>query len=154
MARFDRLDISGQPNNAEVEALMNSDRELAKPLDDERMTIQTRKRNGVVENRDVKVGDTMNAFQRLLENKRSELQGLLLKLQGVDDEIKESMTDIAQTESNEMKKSKNELNVVLEAMADKARSSKSQTKSEIRKAQKEEKALSDQFNHRLQGIMD
>ena len=160
IARVDGVDIKGQPLNVpslpskdEINALAEEDLALTKPVDDELMTIQNCRKNGSVETKEVKLGDTMHPFKKLVDQKRAELEGLLEELKDVDAEIAAARKDVTETEQCEVKKAKKELNAELESLIDQASAIKEQTLAEVKKARQEGQAAKVEMRRKIDELM-
>ncbi|KAK3686323.1 monothiol glutaredoxin grx5 [Vermiconidia calcicola] len=156
VARVDDLNVDGQPQGpgkAELDEVIAVDAALSKPLDEERMTIQNHRRNGTVETKEIKLGDTMLAFEKLLERKRSELESLLEDLSETDAEIMATKRSIVDTEKKAVKTIKDALGTELASFMQQAESIKKHTAAAIEKAQKEEKAENKEKNRKLEELI-
>ena len=122
-------------------------------MDEERMTIQNHRRNGAVETKEIKLGDTMLAFEKLVEKKRSELESLLQDLSEVDAEIVATKQSIVDNEKKAVKKMKDALGAELASFMQQAESIKKHTMAAIEKAQKEEKAENKEKNRKLEELI-
>ncbi|KAK3706004.1 hypothetical protein LTR37_012998 [Vermiconidia calcicola] len=156
IARVDGLNVDGQPprpGKAELDEVIAVDAALSKPMDEERMTIQNHRRNGAVETKEIKLGDTMLAFEKLVEKKRSELESLLQDLSEVDAEIVATKQSIVDNEKKAVKKMKDALGAELASFMQQAESIKKHTMAAIEKAQKEEKAENKEKNRKLEELI-
>ena len=160
IARVDGLSVNGQPllisgmpTKGDIESLVGEDLELSKPLSEARMTIEYARKSGKVESKEVKLGDTINAFQKLVEQKRAELGSLLNDFSDVNDELAATKKDIMHAEAKEVKHEKSKLNAELLKLAEEAKVIKEQTLTDIKNARKEDKDDQADRNRRFMDYM-
>ena len=148
------LDIPGVPTKADLDALAAEELALSKPLDEERMTVQSHRRNGTVETKEVKLGDTMQWFENLEATKRAELESLRKELKDVDEEIAAAKEDVVKMEKKQVKKAKGAFNDELNSLIDQAEAVKNQTLAEIKKAQEEEESAKAERSQKMREFME
>ena len=93
MARIDGIDINGKslnipgaPSDAALQA-MEIDANLFKPLEEDVLTISVTKSDGTVAMKNVKLGDSMQKLENLIETSRAKLSRLTKELEEVNAEI-------------------------------------------------------------------
>jgi len=92
-ARIDGMDINGKsleipgvPSDAALQA-MQVDANLFKSLEEDVVTISVTKSDGTVAMKNVKLGDSMNKLENLIEDSRVKLTRLAKELEEVNEEI-------------------------------------------------------------------
>jgi hypothetical protein len=145
------LNTTGVPTQAEINALVAADHELSKPLEDDVLTVRVR-RTGKVE--DVRLGDTLDAYEVTVERKRAEIAELLEQLKVVNAEIAAAQKDAVHAENVEVRKVKKELDAQLDVFKDEAARIKQQTLDESKKALKEDKNAKKVFESKLNALYD
>lgn len=159
LARVDGLSVDGHPlqtdeslSKADIENIIDEEAKFAQPFEDEKVIVHCRDRRGKSYERQVKVGDTIRKFGRLVEQKRAELDGLLEELREVDDQIVAAREDIIQTEKVEGGKLRRQLHSDLDALAKAAKEAKEQTVEHVAQARKAERAAADGEKRKLQEL--
>lgn len=160
LARVDCMDMNGKPMTkagmsikAETESAITDRLALSKPLEEERMTIQNQRKNGLVTTKDVKLGDTLQACQSLTDQTRKETESLLLQLKGIDAEIADLKNDLLDTESGAWKKAQNDLDTDLAALAEKAKVIKKQTIADVKETRKADNKFSKEMSRKIEEFM-
>ena len=118
------------------------------------MTIQNHRRNGTVKTKEVRLGDTMHAFQRLADQKQMELKSLFQELEHVDAEISATKDDIFETEQSEIQKLNKQLNIDLESLKHQASTLKAQTVAEVEQARKDDRAAKREVQRKFEELME
>ena len=80
------LEIPGVPSDAALQA-MQVDANLFKSLEEDVVTINVTKSDGTVAMKNVKLGDSMNKLENLIEDSRVKLTRLAKELEEVNEEI-------------------------------------------------------------------
>jgi hypothetical protein len=151
-ARIDGIDINGKslnipgaPSDAALQA-MQGDANLFRSLDEDVVTISVTKSDGTVAMKNVKLGDSMEKLENLIEDSRVKLARLTKELKEVNVEI-----DATLDEYNKATKA------VGDAFQEKIVTFQSDVKAfykwtidEITKARKEDKAYAVEANRKLQ----
>lgn len=159
IARVDGLDIKGRqldiPNIPAkgIAELAKDGSALTKSLDHEKMTLQETRKDGTVTMTEVTLGSTMASFQKVVSNRRAELEGLLKELDDVNAEIAAAQNDALRTEEDEVRKANDELNGVLQATAQEAKAIKDETLAQVKKARKEDQAIQAELNRKFEDFM-
>lgn len=152
MARIDGMDINGKsldipgaPSDAGLQA-MQDDVNLFRPLEEDVVTISVTKSDGTVAMKNVKLGDSIQKLETLIDDSRAKLTRLTKELKEVNGEI-----DATLDEYNKTTKS------VGDAFQEKIAKYQSDVKAfhkwtidEVMKARKEDKAYAVEANRKLQ----
>lgn len=109
-------------------------------------------RSGKSYEREVKLGETMQKFEKLVEKKRSELKSLLEELGNVDDEIAVARRDIVNVERVEGGKLRRQFHSDMDALAKTALEAKERTVAHVAQARKAERAAADDEKRNLQEL--
>lgn len=140
--------------NSELKGLMYEQIELSDPLEEEAITVRATRTDSTIVTEDVKLGDTMQAFQKLLGNKRVQFEKLLEELHQVDAEIVAVKKEIRTIENKEVKEVKRYWDDRLSRRAEEAREARDSTMAEVAKAVKKEKEAAEEEKRKMQEILN
>jgi hypothetical protein len=152
MARIDGMDINGKsldipgaPSNDALQA-MQGDVSLFRPLEEDVVTISVTKSDGTVAMKNVKLGDSIQKLETLIEDSRAKLTRLTKELKEVNGEI-----DATLDEYNKATKAVGDAfqKKIVKYQSD-VKAFHKQTIDEITKARKEDKAYAVEANRKLQ----
>jgi chromosome segregation ATPase len=147
------IQTSGIPSNAELNAVLEKDATLFKPLDDEQMTIQNQRKNGTVELKNVRLGDTMLTFERQVNAKRGELEELMQQLKAVDTEIAAAHKAVLDAEQNAVRNAKAVFVAELASLEKEAGAVAGRTRAEVKKSRKEDQTEKAGMDRKLEEFM-
>lgn len=160
VAKVDELAVNGgivEGENGDTvdqtTALADEHTRLSKSLGEDKIEIQRMKADGSTIVQERKLADTMATFERVLNHKRGDLEGLLQELADVEAEIGEVKEDIAAVEKNDVAKLKQELDAQVAALRKQAVACKETTAVEVEKARKKEKKAADEQNQKFEEFM-
>jgi hypothetical protein len=142
-----------RPSNKQISAIIEEDKALSKPLDDEVITITNERKNGKRSMRELRVGDTMAKFEKALENNHIEAVKLVQELKALDVEIASARAAIAKVENKEIKRAKEGFMKELSALSEQAEAAKKQTEAEIVKARKADQANRDEMDSKMEAFL-
>lgn len=148
----ENYNVDPQPTHRMTDLVAEHAR-LANPLSEDKIEIQRTKADGSKVAEERKLSETMQVFERTLEQKRSELEQLLQELEDVDAEIAATRRNILAVEQKDVKRLKHELDTHVAALLGEAEASKAATLGEIEKARKEEKRAADAQNKKFEELM-
>lgn len=139
------LDIPGAPPHGALQ-VMQGDADLFRSLDEDVVTISVKKSDVTVAMKDVKLGDSMQKLENLIEDSRVKLTRLTKELKEVNREI-----DATLDEYNKATKAAGEAfqKKIVKYQSD-VRAFHQWTIDEITKARKEDKAYAVEANRKLQ----
>lgn len=160
LARVDGLTVDGKPvqvpglpSKAEMNALVERDANLFTLLDDEEMTIQNQRKNGSIELRDVRLGDTMQNFERLVDSKRPELEYLMHQLREAERDIASAYKAVVETELKDIKKAEEEFAEELASLEEEAGALKRRTRAKVEKARKEDQEAKVAMDRKIEELI-
>jgi hypothetical protein len=160
VARVKGLDVNGnplknldRPSSKQISAIIEEDKALSKSLDDEVITITDERKNGRRSMRELRVGDTMDKFEKTLEDKHNEVVKLIQELKAVDAEIASARAAIAKVENKEIKRAREGFMKELSALSEQAEAAKNQTEVEIKKARKADQANRDKMDSKMEAFL-
>lgn len=96
----------------------------------------------------------MKTFERVLDQKRDELEQLLRELKNVDAEIVALKEDIVAVEQKDGKKLKRALDAEVAALVKKAETNSAATLADVEKARKEEKKAAEIQKQKFEDFMN
>jgi SMC interacting uncharacterized protein involved in chromosome segregation len=139
------LDIPGVPSDAALQD-MQEDLHLFRPLEDDAVTISVTKSDGTTSMKHVKLGDSIEKLEELIEDSKTKLTRLTKELTEVNEEIDTTLDEYNKAtktvgEAFEKKIAKYHLDV---------KAFHKWTIDEIAKAKKEDKAYGVEANRKLQ----
>jgi hypothetical protein len=139
------LDIPGAPSDAALEA-MQGDADLFRSLDEDVVTINITKSDGTVAMKNVKLGDSMEKLENLIEDSRVKLTRLTKELKEVNGEI-----DATLDKYNKATKAVGDAfhKKIVKYQSD-VKAFHKWTHDEVTKARKEDKAYAVEANRKLQ----
>lgn len=153
--------MHGQPSAAsnalsaaDIEDLVARESQLSKPLDEETITIQSRKKDGTSKAVKIKLGPMLRHFETLLEKTQVEVNALREKVREVDLEIAEAYQDAVNTDHSEGKKARREFEKDLEALANEAYEAKQQTIADIKQVREDEKRAAEEEKRKLNALLN
>lgn len=159
VARVDGLTVHGKPlatpgvvTKEELEARGEEEQALCSSIDEAYVRIQER-RGDDYKIKDVKVGDTLLAFERTVESVGAEVEKLIEELGGVEDEIVAAREALVNAEENEVKEADQALLEELSAVCDEINDAKKNMEADIRKARKEDHAAKAEMDSKLEQFM-
>lgn len=140
-------------SKGQLKALADEHTRLANPLGEDKIAIQRTGAGGtkIVEER--KLFDTMQRFERGLQNKRSELQSLLDELKDIDTEIATVKQDVLAVEQKQVKKLKRDLDAQVASLVEEAEASQKTVLAEVEKARKQERTNVDVQNKKFEELL-
>lgn len=139
---------------ADIEDLVARESQLSKPLGEEKITIQSRKKDGTSRAVDIKLGPMLRHFENLLEKTQAEVMVLRKQVREIDVEIAEAYQDAVKTEQSDGKKARRELETDLEALAKEADEAKEQTLADIKQAREAEKRAAEEEKRKLNALLN
>lgn len=161
LARVEGLSARGQPlsgsnslSAADIEDLVTRESQLSKPLEQEKITIQSRKKDGTTKAVDIKIGPMLRHFENLLEKAQVEVKALRKKVREVDLEIAEAYQDAINTEHGEGKKARHKFEKDIEALAKEAYEAKQQTMAAIAQVREAEKRAGEEEKKKLNALLN
>jgi len=152
MARIDGIDINGKsldipgaPSDAGLQA-MQDDVNLFRPLEEDVVTISVTKSDGTVAMKDLRLGDSIQKLENLIEDSKAKLARLAKELKEVNGEI-----DATLDEYNKATKAVGDAfqKKIVMYQSD-VKAFHQRTIDEITKARKEDKAYAVEANRKLQ----
>ncbi len=160
LARVDGLSLNGSavsvegvPSNHELDSIFESEAALAASLRDEKMTINSKRQNGTIEVREVQLGQTMLNLERVVKEKRGELERLLQELKSVDASITTTHDDVVRIEHKDVAKARSSYEANLRSLIDDADSIANSTRAAVKKARKEDEAQKREAEHKLEQFL-
>lgn len=106
-------------------------------------------KNGRVETRKIRLGDSLAKFEAFSEKRQAELDDLRAELAAKNAELVTAQKDAIQAEDTDVKRAKNELDAQLDAFKDIALKNKQQTEFDVKKALKEDKEEKKKWEEQL-----
>ncbi|KAK5163733.1 uncharacterized protein LTR77_010406 [Saxophila tyrrhenica] len=143
-------EASGLPTDADYDALGEDHAALSRLLDDDEMIVQTQHKDGTKTKKQVKLGDTMQAFEKMAATKRAELQRLCKDLKDVVAEISATRESIVATEASDVKRARKTFKAELASIAQDAGAVREQLHGEVEEARKDDQA----FRAKIRKVFD
>ena len=145
---------SEQLPNANIEDLVAKGVQLSRPLEDETITVQRRKKDGTCKASDIKLGTMMQNYEDLLERTQDKFKTFRKKICDIDVEMSAAYQDLLNLERNEVKNARRKLDEDLEALANEASEAKEQTLAEIKEARENEKITGEEEKRKLNALLN
>lgn len=157
---MDGLTIRGQPLHVtegsldvSVEDSVARGIDLLRPLGEETVKVQRQRKDGTSRAVDVKLGTLIQDFEALLEQTQVKVKTLRKKVHEIDLEMSTVYQDILDTERDEVKKARHELDLDLEALAKEAHEAKEQTLLEFKQAREEERTTGEEERRKMNALL-
>jgi len=138
ISKVDQLAVAGGAAKDD-QALALENAKLAKLLSDDKIEIHRTRPDGSIVAQERQLGDTMQDFKRIFEQKRSELEGHIRELHDVEASITITRRDVEDTEKNAVKTLTSELDVQISGLFKEIDKLRSTALSDVKKAKREER---------------
>lgn len=150
-----RVDITTVDEDAaSVEALMTEEADMSRSLDDEIMVLQTTLPNGKTVTNEVRLGDTVHAFEKLLQEKRQEMTTILEELHQVEVDMATAKQEILVSDAAAEQLAREELDASLAELKKEILAAKETTRQEFELARKEDQDEKRKFEAALKTLME
>ncbi|KAF2479841.1 hypothetical protein BDY17DRAFT_326850 [Neohortaea acidophila] len=150
-----RVDITTVDEDAaSVEALANEEADMSRSLDDEIMVLQTTLPNGKTVTNEVRLGDTVHAFEKLLQEKRQEMTTILEELHQVEVDMATAKQEILVSDAAAEQLAREELDASLAELKKEILAAKETTRKEFELARKEDQDEKRKFEAALKTLME
>lgn len=149
----DQQEATSGLSRSEIEALVHKEANMSRAFEDETMIVQASQEGSVVTN-EVKLGDTMRAFEHLLTQRREEMAALLEDLHQIDNEIAAATEDIRTTEIAAKKDGRRSLEEAFAEFAKEALEAKQNTLTDIKQARKEDQVAKRKIESLVKCLME
>lgn len=144
-----RVDITTVDEDA-----MTEEADMSRSLDDEIMVLQTTLPNGKTVTNEVRLADTVHAFEKLLQEKRQEMTTILEELQQVEVDMATAKQEILVSDAAAEQLAREELHVSLAELKEEILAAKEATRKEFELARKEDQDEKRKFEAALKTLME